>query len=239
MKKLITLFAMFIAFIAVANARQSQLPRKSGSENLKSFKITPNYKKINKVKTWWTEMDGDIPEGVTSAFESSMLHSYSVMLGSTYKVTLSGMPENIIIDEIKISVAASQAGGVCEIVCKQGDSQVGTLKFHGDYLSDDYGIFVDNRDGGTELSLSIDSDQLTCSGQDIIFNATNIDVGPAHTSPVSIYYYIISYKEDKSTGINDIDTSASNDAIYNLQGIRVDNPVKGNIYIKGGKKIVY
>jgi len=30
----------------------------------------------------------------------------------------------------------------------------------------------------------------------------------------------------------------NNGAIYNLQGVRVDNPVKGGLYIQNGKKIV-
>lgn len=34
-------------------------------------------------------------------------------------------------------------------------------------------------------------------------------------------------------------TSISGDAIYNLQGIRVTNPIKGETYITGGRKLIY
>lgn len=46
--------------------------------------------------------------------------------------------------------------------------------------------------------------------------------------------------DDIQTGIEDIeaDTFGEDDEIYNLQGIRVTNPVKGNIYIVNGKAVV-
>ena len=34
-------------------------------------------------------------------------------------------------------------------------------------------------------------------------------------------------------------SETENTAIYNLQGIRIDNPVKGGIYIINGKKVIY
>jgi Leucine-rich repeat (LRR) protein len=45
--------------------------------------------------------------------------------------------------------------------------------------------------------------------------------------------------EGEATGINTVKNIDINDgAIYNLQGVRVDNPVKGRVYIQNGKKIV-
>ena len=46
--------------------------------------------------------------------------------------------------------------------------------------------------------------------------------------------------DDIQTGIEDIEADAfgEDDVIYNLQGIRVTNPVKGNIYIVNGKTVV-
>lgn len=46
--------------------------------------------------------------------------------------------------------------------------------------------------------------------------------------------------DDIQTGIEDIEADAfgEDDVIYNLQGIRVTNPVKGNIYIVNGKAVV-
>lgn len=45
--------------------------------------------------------------------------------------------------------------------------------------------------------------------------------------------------EGEATGIETVkNIDVNNDAIYNLQGVRVDNPVKGRVYIQNGKKIV-
>ena len=46
--------------------------------------------------------------------------------------------------------------------------------------------------------------------------------------------------DDIQTGIEDIEADAfgEDDVIYNLQGIRVTNPVKGNIYIVNGRTVV-
>ena len=46
--------------------------------------------------------------------------------------------------------------------------------------------------------------------------------------------------EDEATSINGVvERSASDDAVYNLRGVRVDMPVKGQMYIKNGKKFIY
>ncbi len=43
-----------------------------------------------------------------------------------------------------------------------------------------------------------------------------------------------------TAGIEDITTDAANSQpFYNLQGIRIDNPKAGNIYIRNGKKFIY
>jgi hypothetical protein len=45
--------------------------------------------------------------------------------------------------------------------------------------------------------------------------------------------------EGEATGIEKVkNIDVNNGAIYNLQGVRVDNPVKGGLYIQNGKKIV-
>ena len=46
--------------------------------------------------------------------------------------------------------------------------------------------------------------------------------------------------EDEATGIVSLKNknAIENDVIYTLQGVRVNTPVKGNIYIKNGKKFL-
>lgn len=47
-----------------------------------------------------------------------------------------------------------------------------------------------------------------------------------------------SYTVDSTTGIGNILVDGANDAIYNLQGVKVQNPAKGGIYIVNGRKVV-
>ena len=43
-----------------------------------------------------------------------------------------------------------------------------------------------------------------------------------------------------STGVESIDVDANAPAVYyNLNGVRVANPVKGQIYVVNGKKVVF
>lgn len=52
------------------------------------------------------------------------------------------------------------------------------------------------------------------------------------------YYTNCKLTKKHSTAIEQLNAdSAQDDAIYNLQGMRVTNPTRG-IYIKGGKKVV-
>ncbi len=53
-------------------------------------------------------------------------------------------------------------------------------------------------------------------------------------------FYIVSTQEPETTGIQTVKPSAVSvdGAIYNLQGIRVSNPVEGQIYIQNGRKFV-
>ena len=44
--------------------------------------------------------------------------------------------------------------------------------------------------------------------------------------------------EGGTSGIGSIGSDSAKDVIYNLQGVRVNNPVRGQIYIINGKKVV-
>jgi hypothetical protein len=59
---------------------------------------------------------------------------------------------------------------------------------------------------------------------------------PAETKSISLRF-------EEGEGTTDIDASTLNPQrsteVYDLYGRRVDNPVKGGIYIVGGRKVVY
>ena len=50
---------------------------------------------------------------------------------------------------------------------------------------------------------------------------------------------IVNIDGDNATVINGVnaESSVSDDAIYNLQGVRVEHPTERGVYIRGGKKI--
>lgn len=48
----------------------------------------------------------------------------------------------------------------------------------------------------------------------------------------------IVFEDETTTTIQGVTTQKATDAIYNLNGLRVDNPVKGGLYIVNGKKVV-
>ena len=50
---------------------------------------------------------------------------------------------------------------------------------------------------------------------------------------------IVILSEEEATAINGVVERSTNDgAIYNLQGVRVDTPVKGQMYIQNGRKFI-
>lgn len=58
------------------------------------------------------------------------------------------------------------------------------------------------------------------------------------TSPVYSKSFGEPFEDEyEATGISNVKSENTDDAIYNLQGVKVANPVKG-VYVKGGKKII-
>lgn len=58
------------------------------------------------------------------------------------------------------------------------------------------------------------------------------------TSPVYSKSFGEPFEDEyEATGISNVKSENTDDAIYNLQGVKVENPVKG-VYVKAGKKII-
>ena len=184
---------------------------------------------------------GEAPAGVAYEYTSdSETATQLEKAGQKAKLLISNIPDGIQIEAIsaKVGTAATQrgAGAMTAFV---DDNKVGTIRWRAKSMkniTNDYGTPVGSNDiQDFELSSPV-----TCHNT-IAFETENIKIEEkaSLSGTINMLGYIISYTTGSTTGINDIKTSASNDAIYNLQGIRVDNPVKGSIYIKGGKKIAY
>ena len=76
---------------------------------------------------------------------------------------------------------------------------------------------------------------------DIVFTATNPKTStPLWNENVYVNYYNIAYVIDTATGINEFGTiESASEQLYTLQGTRVKTPVKGQVYVKNGKKVIF
>lgn len=224
----------------VANAVK---PRKEETEGVKSFKIKPEYDGKNKVA--YATATGDVPEGVTVAFETPNKTGNSLRVGTSNFVTISGMPVTCTITGVSANISANMRGGAGRITAKDGDSQFAFLAFHGKTMDaehgivNDYGIEVDDQVNYVPFTFPNGNHQV--SGNDIVFFAENVDIveKPEFNTTVRVREYTVYYTDSNTSGITEIKPEAGNTVIYNLQGIRVDNPVKGGVYIINGKKVVY
>lgn len=184
---------------------------------------------------------GDVPEGATFEYTSdTTVPDQLVEVGQKAKLLISNMPDGVQINAISARVGTtSTKRGAGMMTASVDGNEVGQIRWYGKKitgLTNDYGTPV----GAYEiLNFELNS-PVTCHNT-IAFESENVKIEEKASSngDINISKYIISYTTGSPTGISNAETSASNDAIYNLQGIRVDNPVKGNIYIKGGKKIAY
>ena len=217
--------------------------RKEETGAVKSFKIIPEYDRINKVA--YVLWQGDKPEGVTFAFETPNNSANAVRVGTSTFVTISGMPSTCTITGITANVGADQTGGAGLITAKDGDTQFASLAFRGEALDEEEGIVNDYgvgvSDGENFLPLTFPNGSHKVSGNDIVFLTENVNIveDPDLNTTVRVRDYTVYYTDSTTSGITEMKSETGNTAIYNLQGIRIDNPVKGGIYIINGKKVIY
>ena len=224
----------------VANDMKS---RKEEAEGMKSFRVIPEYDRKKKVA--YATATGDVPEGVTVAFETPNKSGNALKVGTSNFVTISGMPVTCTITGISASVLANLRGGAGRITAKDGDNQFAFLAFHGGTMDEehgivnDYGIEVDDHENYVPFTFPNGNHQV--SGNDIVFFAENVNIveKPEFNTTVRVVEYTVYYTDSTTSGITEMKSETGNTAIYNLQGIRIDNPVKGGIYIINGKKVIY
>ena len=224
------------------SSKPSLVPFKSETESEnKTMTVTSYYKKINKVKTWWVEFTGEVPEGVTGSFEKTKLNSSGVAPDETTKIEIVGMPDNASIVSVSANVSAYDAGGIGRISAKIGDTEFAQLQFHGGYITEDeWNEGVEVGSEATSVPLSMIEGVDTHCTDNISFTAHSPVTGKAkYDVGVHVYYYDITYTYDVSTGISEFNTLTQNNTLYTLQGMRVTAPQKGQVYVKQGKKIVY
>ena len=217
--------------------------RKEETGAVKSFKIIPQYDRTKNVA--YVLWQGDKPEGVTFAFETPNNSANAVKVGTSTFVTISGMPSTCTITGITANVGADETGGAGLITVKDGDTQFASLAFRGVALDEEEGIVNDYGVGVIDdenfVPLTFPNGNHKVSGNDIVFLTENINIveRPDLNTTVRVFDYTVFYTDSTTSGITEMKSETENTAIYNLQGIRIDNPVKGGIYIINGKKVIY
>lgn len=199
------------------------------------------YKRINKVKTWWAELTGDVPEGATATFESDASSDAAVKSGSSTTITVSGMPKEAKIIAIEAEVCAQVIGGVGIVSAKIGETEIAKLQFHGGDVTGEWAVGTEVHDQDTILPFEMYDGISTYCTDDIVFTATNPKTStPLWNENVYVNYYNIAYVIDTATGINEFGTiESASEQLYTLQGTRVKTPVKGQVYVKNGKKVIF
>lgn len=217
--------------------------KKEDTGDVKSFKIIPNYNR--KTKVYSATATGDVPEGVTVSFKSLDISSFILSKGNSSSITISGMPSTCTITGISAIVRANLRGGAGLITAKECDNQFASLAFHGGSMDEAHGIVndygIEVSDKKTSVNFTFPNGNYQVGGNDITLFAKNLEVveKPEFTTTIYINEYTVYYTDSTTSGITEMKSETGNTAIYNLQGIRIDNPVKGGIYIINGKKVIY
>ena len=217
--------------------------KKEDTGDVKSFKIIPNYNR--KTKVYSATATGDVPEGVTVSFKSLDISSFILSKGNSSSITISGMPSTCTITGISAIVRANLRGGAGLITAKECDNQFASLAFHGGSMDEAHGIVndygIEVSDKKTSVNFTFPNGNYQVGGNDITLFAKNLEVveKPEFTTTIYINEYTVYYTDSTTSGITEMKSETGNTAIYNLQGIRIDNPVKGGLYIINGKKVIY
>lgn len=206
----------------------------------KTMTVTSFYRIIDGVKTWWAELTGDVPEGATATFESDGISSNAVGSGKTTTITVSGMPQNAKITALEAYVCAQFIGGVGIVSAKIGETEFAKLQFHGGRITGEWAVGTLVLDSYETLPFEMYDGVSTLCTDDIVITASNPNTGVnLWNEAVYIDYYNISYVTDTTTGIDEFSTINTDNTYYTLQGMRVTTPVKGQVYVKNGHKVVF
>lgn len=155
--------------------------------------------------------------------------------GDEYSFTITGMPQNATITKIEGSVCQNFGSGTkSTITVNIGDKEIVHFNYGSWSLNDDeFPNFMWGQ-SPQEVEIPLLENVDTKCTDDIKIGQICVDGKDAECRSYYIYYTL-----DATSGISGITNGKiASDAIYTLQGIRVNNPVKGQIYIKNGKKFI-
>lgn len=194
-----------------------------------------------KKKTIYIDKDackGEIPENCELDFITTSSPDarpgFLPAKGDEYTLTIKGMPQNAVITKI-VGHFRFEDYTQSTVIAKIGEKEIANFSYGG-WLNDNLDEFPDYLwlSDPTKAELPLLEGADTKCTDNITIHQTNIGEGHAGCISFEIYYTL-----DTSTGISEItNENTASDAVYTLQGVRVSNPVKGQIYIKNGKKFI-
>lgn len=214
------------------------------SENeIKHLVVGWDYNSSKTLSVRWNDFMGSVAEGFETEYTTNV-EDYNIgelyNAGEEYTLTLKGLPQNATITKIEGNIHIGM-NVKSTININIGDKQIVNYSY-GSFLNNDKDFpFLGMLSNPTLLAIPFLEKADTNWTGDIKFHQTMVDGAPVGSAPSSgcghfhIYYKI----DDTSTGISEIaGERTASDAVYTLQGVRVSNPVKGQIYIKNGKKFI-
>lgn len=213
--------------VRIPTGNSSARVKAQAAENTeKMFKFYCNY-----LEFWW---EGTPPEGKDFEWEyigEGKRDEISLIApGDEVWLTLKGMTSDMEITKI-VPHHQIYPNGALTIEAYIGDRKIGEKSYQEfPWKRDDSWARIINGTEEVEFPFVENVDRI-CDG-DLKFHYIVYD------AKTDIVYTEVYYKTGASTGIEEIKTETVSDAIYSLQGVRVSNPVKGQVYIRNGKKFV-
>ncbi|MBQ9646462.1 MAG: DUF4465 domain-containing protein [Prevotella sp.] len=177
-------------------------------------------------------MLGDIPEGVTYSYTSDNHISIGRHdTGQSSDFVISGMPENAKITKIEWVGLGDFLFASASASAYIGETEIASQTFRG-ILVEDGAVQIDQVSGAYELNIH-EGVSTYCTDDIHLKTHSNSD-------ETLLKYYNIYYTIDTTTGISEVGSAEAAPAVYyTLQGMRVTTPVKGQVYVKNGHKVVF
>ena len=151
-------------------------------------------------------------------------------VGSRYSYLTSQYEFNYIVIDPALVMESQGGEGIDE------DGFPGTVLEDLKMISMPYGIYVNPYSG---YIYATDAGSFASAGGLIQWSPEGEKLGE-HKVYINPGHFL-AVSDDMAAGVDDIviDTRPSDDVIYNLQGIRVDNPRRGQLYITNGRKFIF
>ena len=225
-------------YLGQTRAKNNIQMRKASEEGLKCLIITLESGEGEELKAI---ASGDVPENFQSSVVSDGTMPEQLDKNEYRKITISGFPQGTIISRLSASVGVDAVGrGAGKMVATADGTEIGELLWRGKRVTyEQYGTLVN---GTEELDFELYDGVSTTCNDNLVFDCYNVEITEKKSlsGVIDISKWHVYYTDNVITSIKDaVDGNTQSDVIYNLHGSRVASPVKGHIYVKNGRKVVF